>query len=329
MKCLSTRVQGRAQRTALSRSLKRPPPVSSLLQLLLAQDWAQALAIVSAMAGKTRASSQVHTPAGHTQRTRAVAATALRSWSPSEDEHSGALSLEKGDRVRVLSVAGEWAWVSRRGPGKAACQGYVPRSYVWAARAKKRSKAAIPKAASYKAAYIAVPETGPPNARVKAIANACDLGARAEDGRHALEIAQDLGAPAALMAKLCHLMPWAVWSLQGAIRCGRWDLAEALAQQDGIGSTGARGTSGGTMQWDTGSRDDDTSGMSADDTFLQADTSGKSGYSVFVCKQPMPGTGKYTVDVTIDEKPSSMAIGVVKSFEAIQSHNKSSTVCAA
>jgi hypothetical protein len=87
---------------------------------------------------------------------------------------------------------------------------------------------------------------------------------------------------------------------------------------------GGAATASGTLQWDVGSNSGDISGLHASDKVCEKTTSGGSGYSVFVCKQRFPATGTHTIDVRVDSRSTEMAIGVVKSFSDIQSHDKSS-----
>jgi hypothetical protein len=67
-------------------------------------------------------------------------------------------------------------------------------------------------------------EPAGPSDEARAIALSCSLDATDASGRNAVELANDLGAPEGLMQQLSLAMPWAVWSLHRAVRCGRWGI---------------------------------------------------------------------------------------------------------
>jgi hypothetical protein len=75
------------------------------------------------------------------------------------------------------------------------------------------------------------------------------------------------------------------------------------------------------MHWDMGSKDTaGTATLRAHDTVIEKTASGGSGYCAFVCQHPFPSTGTHTVDVKIDSRNTEMAVGVVKSWAHLQSH---------
>ena len=73
-----------------------------------------------------------------------------------------------------------------------------------------------------------MPEHPPPSLRERRAALDWSLTATDAAGRSALEIASDGGCPDELAETLMILMPWAVWTLQRAIRCRQWELAREL-----------------------------------------------------------------------------------------------------
>lgn len=99
---------------------------------------------------------------------------------------------------------------TKAGPGAAVCKFYSKGTCKFGSRCRFR--------------HVRVATV---SKEVVAIASGSSLDAVDESGRNAVELANDVGAPEELMRRLVLAMPWAVWTLQRAVRCGRWEIVNA------------------------------------------------------------------------------------------------------